>query len=212
MDLVESHRKKYLQNGIELITISERDNGIYDAINKGIMLSNDGIVGILNSDDVYFSKDSICLIVDGFVRSMADIIYSNLKLYDKKLIRLKRSIISKPFTNGLFEKSWTPPHPTFYTYKSNYLKYGLYSTKYKIAGDGELMFRFLEIHKLKSFFLNLDIVKMRMGGISTNSLKSTYLISKETFDFFKYHKIKFSLIKYLFFKVLKIKELISFRL
>jgi len=209
LNIIESFRYKYLDRKIDLTLVSEKDKGIYDAINKGILLAKNGIIGILNSDDVYSSVKSINTIVKTFLMTKVEIIYSNLNIYDQSLKVIKRRIISRPFKKGLFEKSWIPPHPTFYTYKYNYEKYGLYNINYKIAGDGELMFRFLELNGISSHYLNKDLVKMRTGGISTRSIKSTYMITKETYLYFKNYGIKLNLIKYLFFKFIKMIELIK---
>jgi len=209
LKIIESFKYKYVDRKIKLTLISEKDKGIYDAINKGILLAKNGIIGILNSDDVYFSVNSINTIVKTFLMTKVQIIYSNLNIYDQSFKVIKRRIISRPFKNGLFEKSWIPPHPTFYTYKYNYEKYGLYNINYKIAGDGDLMFRFLELNGLSSHYLNKDLVKMRFGGISTRSIKSTFMITKETYLFFKTYGMKLNLLKYLFFKFMKLIELIK---
>ncbi len=207
--IIKKYSKLYKKKKIPLSIISEKDNGIYDAINKGILLSNESIIGTLNSDDIYYSKNSISLIVKVFQKFKPDLVYGNLNIYDYNFKYIKRKIISKPFKSGLFEKSWIPPHPTFFTHRNNYIKYGLYKTDYKIAGDGELMFRFLEINKLKPYFLNEHVVKMRIGGVSTNSIKSTILITKETIKSFKENGYKLNLLKYLFYKFIKVKELIN---
>lgn len=207
LNIIESFKSKYKLKKINLTIVSEKDNGIYDAINKGIQLANEGIIGILNSDDVFFSNKTVEVIVKAFLMTNIEIVYSNLCIYDRYFKSVKRRIISRPYISGLFEKSWTPPHPTFYTYKHNYEKFGLYNIKYKIAADGELMFRFLELNGLKSYYINNDLVKMRIGGISTRSIKSTFTITKETYLYFQSYGRKFSLFKYLFYKFMKLTQL-----
>ena len=202
-------------NTIELINkrinnisfcISEKDNGIYDAINKGISLSTGDIIGILNSDDKFHNEEVLKEIVNVFIEN-PDVycLYGNLIFLNnsKKLVRVWNS---KNFEIGQFVKSWTPAHPTFYCRKSVYDLFGNYKIDYKIAADVEFMFRVLEIGKLKSYFLNKTLVDMTIGGVSTSGLKSTLIIIKEIRRAFRENGYKLNLIKYLFFKFLKLRE------
>jgi glycosyltransferase involved in cell wall biosynthesis len=186
--------------------VSEKDNGIYDAINKGISLSTGDIIGILNSDDKFHNEEVLKEIINVFIEN-PDVycLYGNLIFLNnsKKLVRVWNS---KKFVTGQFEKSWTPAHPTFYCRKSVYDLFGKYKIDYKIAADVEFMFRVLEIGKLKSFFLNKILVDMTIGGVSTRGFKSTITITKEIRKAFRENGYKLNLIKYLFFKLLKLKE------
>jgi glycosyltransferase involved in cell wall biosynthesis len=186
--------------------ISESDKGIYDAINKGIKLATGDIIGILNSDDRFYSSRSLEIIVEAFACNLdIDCVYGNLIFVDHKQ-KLKRKWLSRSFSRGLFEKSWTPAHPTFYCRKNVYSTIGFYKINYKIAADVELMYRVLELYRFRSFFVNEYLVEMRLGGVSTSSFRSTVLITKEIRKAFKENNQKLNLLKYLFFKVLKIKE------
>jgi glycosyltransferase involved in cell wall biosynthesis len=185
--------------------ITELDMGIYDAINKGIMLSTGDIIGILNADDIFYDSKVIEKIAQAFLVNDCDCIYGNLVFSNQKgkIIRVLRS---KPFTKGLFEISWTPAHPTFYCKRNMYEQYGGYKTDYKIAADVELMLRFFVFHKINAYFLDEFLVIMRHGGVSTQAFSSTYVITKEMRRAFKENNIPFNLPKYLFFKFLKIRE------
>ena len=143
--------------------------------------------------------------MNAFKEQGTDCVYGNLVFTDhnNKVVRVWRS---KPFINGLFEISWTPAHPTFYCKRSIYETYGLYNTEYRIAADVELMLRFISVHKISSFFLNKYLVNMRYGGISTQGIKSTLIISREMRRAFKDHNISFNWVKYLFNKLLKVRE------
>lgn len=185
--------------------VSEPDNGIYEAINKGIQLASGDIIGILNADDVFINQHAVEKIVHTFVDKGTDCVYGNLVFTNKKgkIVRVWRS---KPFISGLFEKSWTPAHPTFYCKKQMYEKYGLYKTDYRIAADVELMLRFITIHKIKYHYLNEFLVNMRHGGVSTRGPRSTIVITREMRCAFREHDLPFNMLKYLFFKFLKVRE------
>lgn len=188
--------------------ISEKDYGIYDAMNKGIKLAKGDIIGFLNSDDVFSSTSTIKKIVNAFnLNKNIMCCYGNL-LYIKNN-KITRTWKSRPFEFGLFEKSWTPAHPTFYCKKSVFTKIGQFKTDYKIAADVEFMLRALEIKKLKSYFIDDFLVKMSAGGISNKNMLSTIIIIKEIKRAFKENSLKFNIIKYLFYKILKIREFIN---
>ena len=184
--------------------ISEKDSGVYDAFNKGLKNASGNIIGFLNSDDVFFDNNSLENIVKGFDKNI-DAIYGNLKFYNKKG-KIVRSWRSKPFEKGLFKKAWMPAHPTFYCKKHFYNKYGNYNESFKIAGDFELMLRFIECHNIKTKFLDQDLIKMKSGGISNSGLTSKIKILKEEFEAFKINKITLNRFLYIFYKGLKIKE------
>ncbi len=125
--------------------ISEKDGGIYDAMNKGVLLAAGDIVGILNSDDFYAYADAIKDVVDAF-ESDADIgiVYGDLLYIDAKdTTKTVRVWGSGDYKDGLFESGWHPPHPSFFVRKSIYDKYGIFNTDFKIAADYELMLRFM---------------------------------------------------------------------
>ena len=188
--------------------VSEKDHGIYDAMNKGIKLAKGDIIGFLNSDDIFSSTSTIKKIVNAFnLNKKIMCCYGNL-IYVKNN-KVTRTWKSRTFEFGLFEKSWTPAHPTFYCKKSVFTKIGQFKTDYKIAADVEFMLRALEINKLKSYFIDDFLVKMSAGGISNKNMLSTIIIIKEIKRAFKENSLKFNIIKYLFYKILKIREFIN---
>jgi len=161
--------------------ISEPDKGLYDAMNKGIKMATGDIVGIINSDDFYHRNDIIEYIAHTFVEdsnlqaTYADIRFVNPDNLDKTV----RYYAAKRFKTWRFRFGYMPPHPSFFTYKDNFEKYGYYKTDYKIASDYELLIRFLYRNKLRCKYLAVDVMKMRTGGISTASFKSNLLLIKE---------------------------------
>lgn len=188
--------------------ISEHDKGLYDAMNKGIKYAKGDIIGFLNADDVYYDSKVVTKIVDSFNENI-DCIYGNLVYVNRfNTNKITRRWISRDFKKGLFEMSWTVAHPTFYCRKKIYNQYGGYRTDFKISSDTDLMYRFLEKYQIKSKFVNHYFVKMRDSGISTQGLKSTLIIIKEAKRIIKENGGNFNLIRYLFFKFLKIEQIL----
>ena len=159
--------------------ISEEDSGVYNAFNKGLEIANGDVVGFLNSDDTFYNNNSLQTIVDGFKKGI-DAVHGNLKFYNHKN-KVIRNWISKPFEQGAFKKGWMPAHPTFYCRKNIYNKYGNYNELFKIAGDFELMLRFIETKNIKTMFIDKNLVKMKAGGISNSGFISKIRILKEEF-------------------------------
>ena len=149
--------------------VSEKDNGLYDALNKGIRKATGDIIGILHSDDLYYETDTIQKIVETFINSDADIVYAHgLYVEQKNIEKVKRVFPSKPFRERYLPLGWVPLHTTMYVRREVYENYGLYDTQYDIASDYEITLRWLTNKKIKTFFLNNCVVKMRFGGISTS--------------------------------------------
>lgn len=148
--------------------LSEPDNGIYDAMNKGIKFSRGDIVGTLNADDVFADNHTLSYIAEAFKQQHAAAVYGDLDYLDQQgaVIRKWRSGKYRP---GIFNLGWMPPHPTFYCKKELFEKYGLYDTAYGTAADYELMLRFIHSNKVTIFYLNKLIVNMNMGGVSNSS-------------------------------------------
>jgi len=161
--------------------ISEPDNGLYDAMNKGIQMATGDIIGFLNSDDFYPANNIIAGVVDCF-KNNADIksVYGDVRFVSaENSEKIVRYIRAKNFHPLRFRFGFMPPHPSFFTYQHVYIELGLFRENYKIAADYELLCRFLYKYNLRSKYLPLEIVRMRMGGKSTASLKSNYIINKE---------------------------------
>ena len=178
VDIIQSHANK----SPEVIKwISEPDKGMYDALNKGIRMATGDIIGALNSDDFYSRTNALSTIADLFHDNpdlqscFADVRY----VKPDNLNKTVRYYSSKRFHPGRFKYGYMPAHPTFFVRKECFTKYGLYKTDYKIAGDYELLLRFLYIYKISYKYLSLDIIKMRKGGISTKNLNSNYVLNKE---------------------------------
>jgi len=166
------------QNDIDII-ITEKDNGIYDAINKGISFSTGEIIGLLNADDELFDNDVINKVANIFINSPnIDSIIGDIVFIGNSQQTI-RKYSSRNWSVNLFSWGFMPPHPSFYCKRSIYKKFGGYDINYKIASDFELLLRFLKIQKINYQYLPSILVKMKTGGVSTRGLKSLYVINKE---------------------------------
>jgi len=153
--------------------ISEKDNGLYYALNKGIELATGEVIAILHSDDFYTTNKVLQLYVDIFAKTNADAVYSDLyyvnKLNTDKIIRKWKSGQYK-FNSFLY--GWMPPHPTFIVKKEIYKKYGNFNLQFKSAADYELMLRFIHKQKISLAYLKNYSVKMRVGGKSNANIQN----------------------------------------
>lgn len=184
--------------------ISEPDNGIYDALNKGIKQATGDIIGFLNSDDIFYNENSLKIIAAAFDKN-TDCVFGDL-IYTDKHNNLKRSWKGSPFNPGVFKKGWMPAHPTFYCRRSIYEKFGRYNDSYKIAGDFELMLRFFEKHNVRSKYIPHTLVNMKVGGASNSGIKSKIQILNEEFRAFKENEIPVNKGLYILHKLKKLGE------
>jgi glycosyltransferase involved in cell wall biosynthesis len=171
--------------------ISEKDKGIYDAMNKGIECATGDIIGILNSDDFYANNQVIDQIVNVFNQYKVDAVYADLVYVDSDdTTKTTRTWISKPYQKNAFLKGWMPPHPTFFIKKKYYDMYGKYTLELKSAADYELMLRMIHKHNIKVGYLPEIITKMRVGGVSNSSLKNRLKANKEDKKAWKMNGLK----------------------
>jgi len=167
--------------------ISENDNGIFDAMNKGIKNATGDIIAILNSDDYYYDNKVIENIVSEFKNNDISGLYGDLIIISEDKKRIIRNWRSKKLNKKDWEKGLHPAHPTFFVKKEVYEKFGVFDEKYRIAADYELMLRFLYIKKIKSkYFKNkAPLVVMRAGGNSNKDIKAIIKSNKEVIESWK---------------------------
>lgn len=163
LDIINEYKDK-----ISLI-ISERDNGMYEAINKGIRNATGDVIGLVHSDDVLWDNRVIGDIVSQFEKSGADIIYGDGVFVDPDTGRIKRNWRGGRFSRLKVKLGWLPLHPTCYMRRKVLLKYGLYDESYKIAADTELLVRYFLNEQLKIVYYPRKVIRMRLGGLSTDS-------------------------------------------
>jgi len=160
--------------------VSEPDNGIYDALNKGLALASGDVVGFLHADDVYTNSDVLADVAACFKTSETDTLYGDLVYVSKddtsKIVRLWESGV---FNFSELKKGWMPPHPTFFVKRNIYEGLGNFDTSFRIAADYDLVLRFLFSHKVSTHYLPKVLIKMRTGGASNKSLSNILKKSKE---------------------------------
>ena len=176
MDIIQSYEKQFKGR---LHWISEKDNGIYDAMNKGIKMSTGDIVGILNSDDYLTSNNVVERIVEEFTDDV-DAVYGDIHFVkEDNLQKSVRYYSGKHFKPWMVRFGFIPPHPSFYVRRETYIKYGYYDTSLRISADVEMIAGLTYIHKIPTKYINMDFVTMLVGGESTKSLRNRWLGTKE---------------------------------
>lgn len=170
--------------------ISEPDKGMYDAINKGLALASGDIVGLMHSDDVFYDTTVVSKIVEGFNANPAtSAIYGNgIYVTNDKEQRIVRNRIGGEYDLKNIKRGWLPLHPTVYIKKAIIEQYGNYNLNFKIASDTEFLLRYLYKYKIKITYLNTYIVKMKMGGLSTDYKRAVEVL-KEDYKIYKYHNV-----------------------
>lgn len=177
IDIVKSYESEFSGR---LKWVSEKDEGIYDAMNKGIKMASGDVVGILNSDD-YFTSDDILQTVDNAFKSHEiDAIYGDIHFIrdgnPQKCVRYYSSRMFRPFW---LRFGFMPAHPSFYCKREVFEKAGLYSLDYKIGADYEMMVRLFKKYRIMSQYINKDFVTMRTGGASNNNVRSRITLIDE---------------------------------
>ena len=177
IDIVKSYESEFSGR---LKWVSEKDQGIYDAMNKGIKMASGDVVGILNSDD-YFTSDDILQTVDNAFKSHEiDAIYGDIHFIrdgnPQKCVRYYSSRMFRPFW---LRFGFMPAHPSFYCKREVYERAGGYRLDYAIGSDYEMMVRLFKHYKIESCYINKDFVTMRTGGASTRNVQSRLTLIKE---------------------------------
>jgi len=182
--------------------LSEPDKGLYDAMNKGILMATGDIIGILNSDDLYCDSFSIEKVMDIFNKdNTLDAVYANLYYVSQKdpahIVRKWISKEQKPFQSG-----WHPGHTALFLKKKVYDDYGLYNLDFKLVADFELMLRIFDRYKIKACYLQEYLIKMRLGGVTNKSFKNIYKQNIECLKAFQCNQLTVNKFLYPFYRLL----------
>ena len=160
--------------------ISEKDKGIYDAMNKGIIAATGDIIGILNSDDFYPNNFILSNVAKSFYQEQCDAVYGDLVyVHMQDTSRIVRYWQAGTYTTAKLKNGWMLPHPTFFVKSSIYNRFGLYSTELKQAADYKMILKLLYKHNISASYIPMILVKMRMGGASNVSLRQRLRANKE---------------------------------
>lgn len=160
--------------------ISEPDQGIYDAMNKGISYATGAVIGMLNSDDIYINSSAVSDLIGAMNAQNTDSVFADLVVVDQNNLSIvKRYYDSSCFSPDKFRYGWMPAHPTFFVKRSIYDAVGLFSLDYKIAADYEMLIRILWVRKCTYAYLSKPVIKMRYGGTSNSGVYQSWLLNLE---------------------------------
>ncbi|QKM64057.1 glycosyl transferase [Polynucleobacter tropicus] len=192
--------------------ISEPDEGIYDAINKGVRLATGEIIGLLHSDDLFANPNILELVAKEFLDPTLDAIYGDAVFFDaKNSSKFIRKYSSRRFSLKSIAWGWIPAHTTLFVRRRVFEKHGMYKTNYKIAGDVEFISRIFTSEGFRSKYIPVILVRMGIGGISTAGLKNTILLNIEMMRALKESGVKTNFFKILSRYPLKMLEFFNFK-
>jgi len=169
--------KKYRDN--ISVFLSEPDDGVYDALNKGIALATGDVIALLHSDDLLCDENVVADMINKMFESESEFCFSDMLIVDNQSGKVLRYYMANYFSHWLFRVGWMPPHPTCFINKSIFDEFGLYSSKYKLAGDFDFLVRIFHQRDIKWSYLDRVTVMMRSGGLSNSGIKSKLLAFKE---------------------------------
>jgi len=173
--LIEKHQEKITK------WVSEPDDGLYSAMNKGISMATGDVIGFLHSDDFYADQDVIEKVADVFINRDIESLYGDLVYISKSGKRIIRHWKSGDYREGMVKWGWMPPHPTFFVKREVYNRHGCFNTNLRVAADYDLILRFLGKHGISTHYIPEVLIKMRIGGNSNKSIKN--IIRKSTEDY-----------------------------
>lgn len=158
----------------------EKDEGIYDAMNKGIVRTTGEVIGILNSDDFYNSDEVLVKVAEAFSDPSVDVVFGDLQYVKEDNV----NVITRTWKAGEYRKrklyfGWMPPHPTFFVRRRMYEKASLFDKSFLSAADYELMLRMLMKYNAKAAYIPGVLIKMRTGGESNKSIKNRLKANKQ---------------------------------
>lgn len=158
--------------GSRLHWISERDKGIYDAMNKGLQMASGDAIGFLNADDVYHHPAVLDTIDATLSRHPeADAVHANLDFINEQGA-VTRHWAGHAYRPGAFQRGWMPAHPTFYCRRRCFERFGVFDCNAGTAADFELMLRFIEKHHIRTCYIPEKLIEMRIGGVSTSGIRA----------------------------------------
>lgn len=194
LEICKSFEQKYYTDGDKGRTInilSDKDKGIYDAMNQGIEAATGDVIGILNSDDFYTSDDVLARVAEEFEKSPElEAVYGDIHFVkDENLKKCTRYFSSRYFRPWALRFGFMPAHPSFYVRREVYEKYGLYDLDFRTSSDFEMMVRLFVKEKIHARYVNKDFVTMRAGGESTAGLAAKKKVNQDIAGSLRKHGI-----------------------
>ena len=194
LEICKNFEQKYYTDGDKGRTInilSDKDKGIYDAMNQGVKAATGDVIGILNSDDFYTSDDVLARVAEEFEKNPElEAVYGDIHFVkDENLKKCTRYFSSRYFRPWMLRFGFMPAHPSFYVRREVYEKYGLYDLKFRTSSDFEMMVRLLAKERIHAKYLSKDFVTMRAGGESTAGLAAKKKVNQDIAGSLRKHGI-----------------------
>ena len=160
--------------------VSEKDNGIYDAMNKGIQLATGDVVAFLNADDFYKDPEVLAQVAKRMQAEQLDALYGDVEFFRAG----QQDVVVRRYNSGRFTANklawgWMPAHPALFVRRALFERYGMFRTDYRIAGDFEFIARVFKRPELRHRHLPKSLVCMQVGGISTSGWQATLQLNCE---------------------------------
>lgn len=187
----EKHFYTNEDKGRTIRILSDKDKGIYDAMNQGIKAATGDVIGILNSDDFYTSDDVLARVAEEFANNpKLEAVYGDIHFVkDENLKKCTRYFSSRYFRPWALRFGFMPAHPSFYVRREVYEKYGLYDLNFRTSSDFEMMVRLFVKENIRAKYINMDFVTMRAGGESTAGLEAKRKVNRDIAGSLKKHGV-----------------------
>ena len=194
LEICKNFEQKYYKDeckGRTINILSDKDKGIYDAMNQGVKAATGDVIGILNSDDFYTSDDVLARVAEEFEKNpQLEAVYGDIHFVkDENLKKCTRYFSSRYFRPWALRFGFMPAHPSFYVRREVYDKYGLYDLDFRTSSDFEMMVRLFVKEKIRSKYINKDFVTMRAGGESTAGLEAKRKVNRDIAGSLKKHGV-----------------------
>lgn len=193
LNIIKEYKETYKER---FVFISEKDKGVFDALNKGIKNSTGDIIGWLGSDDFYENKNVVEDAVIKIKNNDLDICWGDLLYVDKdNTNKILRNWKSSEYKKGMFQKGWQMPHFASFVKRDIFNRFGYFNLEFRIAADYDFFLRILEKNTIKSAYINKVFLKMRAGGQSNRSIKNIIEGNKECFNAWKKNNLEVNIFK-----------------
>lgn len=194
LEICKNFEQKYYKDeckGRTINILSDKDKGIYDAMNQGVKAATGDVIGILNSDDFYTSDDVLARVAEEFEKNPElEAVYGDIHFVkDENLKKCTRYFSSRYFRPWALRFGFMPAHPSFYVRREVYEKYGLYDLDFRTSSDFEMMVRLFVKEKINAKYINKDFVTMRAGGESTAGLAAKKKVNHDIAGSLRKHGI-----------------------